>query len=91
LGEVMAVKVVTFYRGNAGTSLPTHQAIILVFDKANGSPLAVLDGRLITEMQTAVGSAVAGRKLAVAVPEVTTIMGSGVQARAHVKALAATR
>jgi ornithine cyclodeaminase/alanine dehydrogenase-like protein (mu-crystallin family) len=91
VGEAMAVKVVTLYHGNAGTDLPTHQAVILVFDKANGSPLAVLDGRLITEMRTAAGSAAAARKLAVAAPEVTTIMGSGVQARAHVQALGAIR
>ena len=91
VGEAMAVKVVTLYHGNAGTGLPTHQAINQVFDKANGSLLAVLDGRLITEMRTAAGSAAAGRKLAVAAPEVTTIMGRGVQARAHVKALGAIR
>ena len=91
VGEAMAVKVVTLYHGNAGTDLPTHQAVILVFDKSNGSPLAVLDGRLITEMRTAAGSAAAARALAPDAPEVTTIMGSGVQARAHVEALAAVR
>ena len=59
VGEAMAVKVVTLYHDNAGTDIPTHQAVILVFDKDNGSPLAVLDGRLITEMRTAAGSAAA--------------------------------
>lgn len=91
VGEAMAVKVVTLYHDNAGTDLPTHQAVILLFDKSNGSPLAVLDGRLITEMRTAAGSAAAARKLAVAEPDVVTIMGNGVQARAHVEALAAVR
>ncbi len=91
VGEAMAVKVVTLYHGNAGTDLPTHQAVILVFDKANGAPLAALDGRLITEMRTAAGSAAAARKLAVENPDVVTIMGNGVQARAHVEALAAVR
>ena len=75
VGEAMAVKVVTLYHGNAGTGLPTHQAINQAFDKANGSLLAVLDGRLITEMRTVAGSAAAGRKLAVAAPEVTTSHG----------------
>ena len=83
VGEAMAVKVVTLYHGNAGTDLPTHQAVILLFDKSNGSPLATLDGRLITEMRTAAGSAAAVRKLAPAAPSVVTIMGNGVQARAH--------
>lgn len=88
VGEAMAVKVVTLYHENAGTGIPTHQAVILVFDKENGSPLAVLDGRLITEMRTAAGSAAAARKLAVRDGAIATIMGSGVQARAHVDALA---
>ncbi|MFT5507101.1 MAG: ornithine cyclodeaminase/alanine dehydrogenase-like protein (mu-crystallin family) [Hyphomicrobiaceae bacterium] len=88
VGEAMAVKVVTLYHDNAGTDLPTHQAVILVFDKSNGSPLAILDGRLITEMRTAAASAAAARKLAVRNPEIVTIMGNGVQARAHAEALA---
>ena len=91
IGDAMAVKVVTLYHGNAGTGIPTHQATILVFDKDNGSPVAVLDGRLITEMRTAAGSAAAARKLAVPSPGAVAIMGSGVQARAHAAALATVR
>jgi thiomorpholine-carboxylate dehydrogenase len=91
IGEAMAVKIVTLYHENAGTDTPTHQGVILVFDKENGSPLALLDGRLITEMRTAAGSAAAARKLAVATPEVVTILGNGVQARAHADALAVVR
>jgi ornithine cyclodeaminase/alanine dehydrogenase-like protein (mu-crystallin family) len=88
VGEAMAVKVVTLYHENAGTEIPTHQAVILVLDKNNGSPLAVLDGRLITEMRTAAGSAAAARKLATTDPAIVTIMGNGVQAQSHIKALA---
>lgn len=87
----MGVKVVTLFHGNAGTGLPTHQAVIIMFDRDNGAPLAVLDGRLITEMRTAAASAAAARTLAPAQPEIVTIMGSGVQARAHAAALAAVR
>ena len=91
VGDAMAVKVVTLYHDNSGTGVPTHQAVILVFDKENGTPLATLDGRLITEMRTAAGSAAAARRLAVTAPGAVTIMGSGVQARAHAHALAAVR
>jgi len=91
VGEAMAVKVVTLFHENAGTGLPTHQAVIMVFDVTNGTPLAVMDGRLITEMRTAAGSAAAARKMAPREPQVTTIMGSGVQARAHAAALATVR
>ena len=91
VGEAMAVKVVTLYNENAGTGVPTHQAVIMVFDIANGTPLAVMDGRLITEMRTAAASAAAVRAIAIETPEVVTIMGSGVQARAHAEALATVR
>jgi ornithine cyclodeaminase/alanine dehydrogenase-like protein (mu-crystallin family) len=91
VGEAMAVKVVTLFHENAGTGLSTHQAVIMLFDITNGTPLAVMDGRLITEMRTAAASAAAVRALAVETPEVVTIMGSGVQARAHAEALATVR
>ena len=63
----------------------------MVFNKDNGTPLAVLDGRLITEMRTAAGSAAAARRLAPSTPSVITVLGSGVQCRAHVQALKAVR
>jgi thiomorpholine-carboxylate dehydrogenase len=83
-GEFMAVKTVTFYPGN--TILPTHLATIELLDRATGEPLAVMDGRLITEMRTAAVSAVAVEALA---PGAKTlgILGSGVQARSHIEAL----
>jgi len=91
VGRAMAVKIVTLYHDNAGTDVPTHQGVILIFDKDNGSPLALLDGRLITEMRTAAGSAAAARAMAPNAPEIVTIMGNGVQAKAHVEALGAVR
>lgn len=91
IGEAMGVKVVTLYHSNAGTDIPTHQAVILLFDKSNGSPIAALDGRLITEMRTAAGSAAAARKLAAEDTKIVTIMGNGIQARAHAEALAEVR
>lgn len=91
VGEAMAVKVVTLYHDNATRGLPSHQAVILIFDKSTGTPLAAMDGRLITEMRTAAMSAAAARKLAPADPLVVTIMGAGVQARAHAAALRSVR
>ncbi len=91
IGDAMAVKVVAFYPSNAGTEHPTHQAVILVFDKETGTPLAVLDGRLITEMRTAAGSAAAARALAPGDAKVLAILGNGVQAEAHAAALPRVR
>jgi ornithine cyclodeaminase/alanine dehydrogenase-like protein (mu-crystallin family) len=87
-GEYMAVKTVTFFPGNQNlpTHLATHLAMIELLDRATGEPLAVMDGRLITEMRTAAVSAVAAQTLA---PNSQTlgILGSGVQAHSHIDAL----
>ena len=55
--DAMGLKAVSFYPGNAGTALPTHMALVLLFRPETGEPLAVMDGRLITEMRTAAVSA----------------------------------
>jgi ornithine cyclodeaminase len=66
---------------------PTHQAIICCFDPETGTPIAIMDGTLITAMRTAAGSALATRLLARPNSAVVAIVGSGVQAGAHVQAL----
>ena len=86
-GAFMAVKTVTFYPGNAALGKHTHLAVIELLDRATGEPLAVMDGRLITEMRTAAVSAVAAEALAPAKTRTLGILGSGVQARAHIEAL----
>jgi len=90
-GDLMGAKLVTLYPRNAGTALPTHQGIIVLLRAATGEPLAVMDGRLITEMRTAAVTAVATRHLASAHTRVLAILGSGVQARAHFAALRVVR
>ena len=90
-GDVMGVKTVTFYPGNAELGLHTHMAVIELLHRSTGEPLAVMDGRLITEMRTAAVSAVAFAAIAPlhfeAAPTNLGILGSGIQARAHIQAL----
>ena len=85
--DAMGLKLVSFYPGNAGTEVPTHHAMILLFRPDTGEPLAVMDGRLITEMRTAAVSAAATRHLTSPASAVLALVGSGVQARAHLAAL----
>lgn len=66
---------------------PTHQALICCFDPKNGTPIAIMDGTLITAMRTAAGSAAATRRLARTDSVVVAIIGTGVQARTHVHAM----
>jgi ornithine cyclodeaminase/alanine dehydrogenase-like protein (mu-crystallin family) len=77
-GEFMGVKTVTWYPGNDALGLHTHMAIVELLSRKTGEPLAVMDGRLITEMRTAAVSAVAYAALAPL---------HFVQARAHIAAL----
>jgi thiomorpholine-carboxylate dehydrogenase len=86
-GNSMGIKMVTFYPGNAGTNLPTHMAAIALFDPKTGEPLALMDGRYITEMRTAAVSAVATDTLASPEAKVLTLLGAGVQAQAHLEVL----
>jgi len=89
--DAMGVKLVSFYPGNAGTGVPTHLAMVLLFRPDTGEPLAVMDGRLITEMRTAAVSAAATKRLAAPDSRVLALLGSGVQARAHLHALSQVR
>ena len=91
LAEGLGVKIVTFYPSNEKHGLPTHMATIFLVDPKTGEPLAVMDGRLITEMRTAAVSAVATKLLAPLDVRVLAILGSGVQAHSHVQALRLVR
>jgi len=89
--RVMGLKLVSFYPRNAGSEIPTHMAMILLFEPETGEPLAVMDGRLITEMRTAAVSAAATERLSSPDSRVLALLGSGVQAKAHIEALAHVR
>jgi ornithine cyclodeaminase len=87
----LASKLVTLFPRNAGTALPTHQAVIAVFDPDNGRPTALLDGTAITALRTGAGSALATRLLARQDAATIAILGTGVQARSHARAVTRVR
>jgi ornithine cyclodeaminase/alanine dehydrogenase-like protein (mu-crystallin family) len=84
--RALTTKLVSLFPENR--DVPTHSALIACFDPDTGAPLAVMDGTYITAARTAAGSALATRRLARADAEVVAIVGTGVQARSHVRALA---
>ena len=90
-GDVMGAKLVNLYPENGALGLPTHLAVIVLFRADTGEPLAVMDGRLITELRTAAVSAVATKLLSAPDASSLAILGSGVQARAHFHALSLVR
>ena len=85
----LATKLVSLFPRN--TDRPTHQAVIVVFDSENGSPLALMDGEAITAARTAAGSALATDLLARKDAHVLAVIGTGVQARAHLRAVPRVR
>jgi ornithine cyclodeaminase/alanine dehydrogenase-like protein (mu-crystallin family) len=87
----LGLKAVTFYPSNAERGIPTHMATIFLVDPETGTPLAIMDGRLITEMRTAAVSATATKLLAPPDAKILAVLGSGVQARSHVEALRLVR
>lgn len=89
--DAMGAKLISFYPGNAGTGVATHLAMIALFRPDTGEPLAVMDGRLITEMRTAAVSAAVTKHLAAPESRVLALLGSGVQAEAHLRALSRVR
>lgn len=83
------VKVLALYPGNGALGLPSHAGVMVLFDAASGSPLAVLESNSLTALRTAAASAVATRALARPDSRVLALLGTGHQALWHVKALRA--
>lgn len=90
-GEFVGAKLVTFYPGNTARGVATHHATIVLFRADTGRPVALMDGRLITEMRTAAVSAVATRALTSPAVKKLALLGSSVQAHAHLEALRLVR
>jgi ornithine cyclodeaminase/alanine dehydrogenase-like protein (mu-crystallin family) len=84
---VLETKLVSVFPG----SEPSHQALIALFDDATGTPLAVMDGTHITAARTGAASALSTRLLAREDARVLAVLGTGVQARSHLAAVARVR
>ena len=92
LGErSVGTKLVTVFGSNRQKGLPSHLATIVLLDPATGALLAVMDGRYITEARTAAVSAVSVDMLALPAAGTLALIGSGVQARSHLEAIACVR
>jgi ornithine cyclodeaminase len=89
--RAVGVKAVTYFPGNEGTELDSHQGAVLLFESERGRLQAIVDATSITAIRTAAVSAVARRALALADAGDLALVGSGVQARTHLAAIAAVR
>lgn len=71
-----AIKLVTIFPENASKGLPTIQAALVVFSAA-GTPVAVLDGAMVTRLRTGAASALASTYLSRADSAHLLIIGTG--------------
>src|SRR5262249_40221615 len=85
--KALGAKLVTVYPGNAEKSLHTHMAVIALFRPGTGEPIAIMDGRLITEMRTAAVTATYVDAVAASDVKTLAIIGAGTQGKSHIEAL----
>jgi thiomorpholine-carboxylate dehydrogenase len=83
----LGAKLVSFYPANPAQGLHSHMAIVALFDPATGAPLALMDGRLITEMRTAAVTAAYVDAVAAAGVKRLAVLGASTQGKSHVEAL----
>jgi ornithine cyclodeaminase/alanine dehydrogenase-like protein (mu-crystallin family) len=88
---VFSLKSLVIAPGNPARGLDTHQGTVTLFNGETGVPRAILDASAVTSVRTAAVSAVATKVLAREDSRVLTILGAGVQGRAHLRALADVR
>ena len=86
LPGTLEAKLVAVFPGNHERGLPSHQALIALFDEETGVPLCVMDGTVITAVRTGATTAVAARALARADARTLAILGAGVQGASHLDA-----
>ncbi len=89
--DAPGIKVITIFPGNHGTELDSHQGAVLLFDGQRGRLLAVIDASEVTAIRTGAVSALATRLLARPDAGDLALLGSGVQARSHLAAIARVR
>ncbi len=80
-GYGVGVKIVNIIPANRERGLPTIQAIVTLFDPITGSPLAVIEGGVLTALRTAAASAVSAKYMAPKEKGALAIIGTGYQAR----------
>lgn len=85
------LKAICITPSNPAAGLDTHQGIVLLSRATTGEPVALLNASAVTEIRTAAVSVVATELLARPDADVLAVIGTGVQARAHILALDSAR
>jgi len=89
--KALGLKIIAYMPANHGSDRDSHQGAVLLFDTENGDLLAVIDASSITAIRTAAASGLATRLLAREDAGDLAILGTGVQASAHLDAMRTVR
>jgi ornithine cyclodeaminase len=85
------VKTVCVFPENPSKGLDSHQGSVMLFSAETGELMALMNASAITAIRTAAVSGVATQLLAREGASELAMIGSGVQARAHIEAMACAR
>ena len=88
---LFGLKAICVFPGNAAIGKDAHQGSVILFDGATGELRAIANASAITAIRTAAVSGLATRVLGKPDASTLAIIGAGVQARAHLEAIACVR
>lgn len=86
-----STKLVTVYPGNAGSAIPVVDGVVVLNDLRTGSPLALLNGMIVTALRTGAAAAVSIKYLTPENAGKLGIVGAGTQAFYQVLLTASVR
>src|SRR6266496_2132746 len=86
-GMQICAKVVNVFEANLDISLPSHLAMITLYDPETGATSCVMDGTYITGIRTAASAVLSARMLSRTGSRIATVLGAGVQGREQVRLL----
>jgi ornithine cyclodeaminase/alanine dehydrogenase-like protein (mu-crystallin family) len=78
-GRYFSTKLITLYTGDTGAGKVPLKGLVILNDRSNGEPLAVIDGPAITAMRTAAVGSCAVRHLSSPDSSYLGIIGLGIQ------------
>ncbi len=84
--NIHGMKMFNEFPGNHELGLPSHIAMIMVFDSTNGMPIGAVDGAYVTGMRTGSAGAIGAKALARPESEILMVLGAGQQAMFQIAA-----
>jgi len=84
-------KLISVFRDNAAQGRQSHHGLVILFDPDSGAPVCVVHGGEVTAIRTAAASAVATEALSRPYASRLAILGTGEQARTHLRAVGTVR